>query len=309
MAEPLLSVKDLSLSVKGQKILASLDFEVQRGHVTAIVGESGAGKTMTLRTIIGLLPEMSRIDSGLIMFGHENLLLLSGKEREALRGREISMVSQNPLSSFNPYYRISHHFRLLCRKSGHMWPEYADRILSSLSINDARRILSSYPDQLSGGTLQRLSLAASLLLEPHLLLLDEPTSALDLSIGNEIYRYLSEYRESHDITMLLVTHDLGRAAGFADDIAVMHGGTIVERSDIYEFFRLPMHPYSRMLLEAASSFKAAADDHAAVTDGSCPFYAHCRYKMRICKELAPELKEVAPGHYVACFNMVDKICK
>lgn len=309
MPENLLSIKGLGLSIKGRRILSSLDFDVQRGRVLAIVGESGAGKTMTLRTVIGLLPEMAEVDSGLIIYSGWNLLSLSEGERESLRGREISMVSQNPLSSFNPFYRISHHFKLLCRKAGKD-DGHVISTLSSLSLHDATRILSAYPDQLSGGMLQRLSLAASLLMDPHLLLLDEPTSALDLSVGNEIYRYLSEYRESHDITMLLVTHDLGRAAGFADDIVVMLNGRIVERSDVYEFFRGPMHPYSRMLLESALDFKSALkDDAAAPIDNLCPFYLSCRCKMRICKELMPELKEIFPGHYVACFNAVDKVCK
>ena len=309
MPENLLSIKGLSLSIKGRSILSSLDFDVQRGRVLAIVGESGAGKTMTLRTVIGLLPESAEINSGLVMYSSEDLLSLSERDRESLRGREISMVSQNPLSSFNPFYRISHHFKLLCRKAGKD-DGHVISTLSSLSLPDATRILSAYPDQLSGGMLQRLSLAASLLMNPHLLLLDEPTSALDLSVGNEIYSYLSEYRESHDITMLLVTHDLGRAAGFADDIVVMLNGRIVERSDVYEFFRGPMHPYSRMLLESALDFKSALkDDAAAPIDNLCPFYLNCRCKMRICNELMPELEEIFPGHYVACFNAVDKVCK
>ncbi len=309
MPENLLSIKGLSLSIKGRSILSSLDFDVQRGRVLAIVGESGAGKTMTLRTVIGLLPESAEINSGLVMYSSEDLLSLSERDRESLRGREISMVSQNPLSSFNPFYRISHHFKLLCRKAGKD-DGHVISTLSSLSLPDATRILSAYPDQLSGGMLQRLSLAASLLMNPHLLLLDEPTSALDLSVGNEIYSYLSEYRESHDITMLLVTHDLGRAAGFADDIVVMLNGRIVERSDVYEFFRGPMHPYSRMLLESALDFKSALKDDAATPiDNLCPFYLNCRCKMRICNELMPELEEIFPGHYVACFNAVDKVCK
>ncbi len=305
--DPLLSADNLSIAVKGEKIIHSLSLDVGRGMITALIGESGAGKTMLLKAIMGILPGSAEISHGSILYSSKDILRLSRRDRERLRGCEIAMVPQNPISSFNPVYRISHHFRLLSKKGSEDYMDSIYGMLGELSVPDAGRVMDSYPHELSGGTLQRLSFAAALSLNPRLLLLDEPMSALDATAGSLLLDYIIRYRESHDITVLMVTHDLGWAAD-ADDVAVMHSGAIVERAEAYEFFRNPCHPYSIRLLEASRHGSYSYGSSEKSSEGFCPFYYECEYNTIECKELLPEMHMCSPQHYVSCHNSVDKNC-
>lgn len=305
VSNTMLSIDKLCIkSTEGHAIIPSLNLRIKRGRMTALIGESGAGKTMLLKAIMGILPSSVLIAHGAITYGDSDLLLLSPRSRENLRGREISMVSQNPLSSFNPVYKIAHHFKLLSKKKGAMDMDYAYEILSMFSVPDIPHVLNSYPAELSGGMLQRLSFAAALFMKPKLLLLDEPTSSLDATVADGIYSYLMRYRDENDITVLIVTHELGRAA-ISDDIAVMYKGTIVERSETADFYKKPIHPYSRRLLAATAYGKT--EDNAY--DGICPYYSECLDKSIACNELDGNMYSVGDGHYVLCNNAVDKICE
>ncbi len=242
----MLELENLDLTINGCTILNKLHFYAKRGEVTTVIGQSGSGKSMFLKAIIGLLPEGAELN-GIIKYNGRNLLALNNKEREAMRGRDIAMMSQNPISSFNPFYRIDHQLKMIL-KANSKDDSLIPSMMKALSLSE--RVLKEYPSKLSGGTLQRLSLILTLALNADITLLDEAANALDSTLEYAAYDYIREHVRANNTTMIAVSHNLRSAAYLSDRIALLDNGSIVEESSAVEFYKNPQHPASKRLLAA-----------------------------------------------------------
>lgn len=242
----MLEIENLNLALNGCEILKDLSFYANSGEITTIIGLSGSGKSMLLKSIIGLLPDESHID-GIIRYKDKNLLTLSKKEREAMRGKTIAMMSQNPISSFNPFYKIDHQLKMIL-KANDKDSSNIPQMMKALSLNE--RVLKEYPSKLSGGTLQRLSLMLTLALNADITLLDEAANALDSTLEYSAYEYIREHTKTNNTTMIVVSHNIRSAAYLSDRIAVLDNGAIVEEKSAIDFYNRPEHRASIKLLSA-----------------------------------------------------------
>ena len=332
--QELLAVKDLSVSFDTEKgsvrALFGVSFSMLPGETLGLVGESGCGKTITALSILRLLASPpAKLDGGRIFFKGNDLLTLPEKLMRDVRGREISMVFQEPMTSMNPVLTVGEQVaevftaHNVCGKK-----EAAERAVEWLrkaQMPDPERRAKEYPHQLSGGMRQRAMIAMALSLSPLLLIADEPTTALDVTIQAQIMELLREMREQERMAVLLITHDLGVVHDFADRTAIMYLGRIVEIAPTRELFADPIHPYTQGLLASLPSSSRAdkklpsipgmVPDLANVPPG-CPFSPRCRYRqaalerflsggtstdeLRVCDREPPPLFEFSPGHFVAC---------
>ena len=228
----------------------TVDFSVEPGQSVGLVGESGCGKSTLALSIMGLLPEReSRIPSGKIIFKGRNLLELSKEEVRKIRGKNISMIFQDPFSALNPVMTIEEQIQeIFVLEEGKPNPEKAKQLLEEVQLGETARILSSYPHQLSGGQRQRVMIASALARRPDLLIADEPTTALDVLVQDEIVRLLIKLQKERHMAMIFVTHNLGLVKNVADNVAVMKDGQIVERGETNRILKNPNHPYTKGLL-------------------------------------------------------------
>ncbi len=266
MSAPLLSVRDLrTWFYTDQGIAKAVDgisFDVHAGETLGIVGESGCGKTVTSLSILRLLPEPpARIsDDSSVLFEGEELTTASDRRMRAVRGNEISMIFQEPMSSLNPVYsvgnQITEALRLHRKLSRAEARAEAVRLLAEVGIPGPEQRVDEYPHQLSGGMRQRVMIAMALSCEPKLLIADEPTTALDVTIQAQILELLADLRERHEMAVLLITHDLGVIAEVCDRVVVMYAGQVVETGTVYEIFADPKHPYTRGLLDSLPSVES-----------------------------------------------------
>ncbi|HET9050610.1 MAG TPA: ABC transporter ATP-binding protein [Candidatus Dormibacteraeota bacterium] len=322
MSEPLLEVHGLTTSfgAEGRSFRAvdDVSFTVARGERLGIVGESGSGKTVTALSILGLVDPPGRIESGDIVFAGRNLVGLPEREYRRVRGGEIAMIHQDPLSALNPVRRVGDQLVEAIRAHGAMTREAArERALELLEIarlpEPARRI-DSYPHELSGGMRQRVMIAMALAADPALLIADEPTTALDVTIQAQVMDLLAGLAEERSTAVILITHDLALIAGFADRVAVMYAGRIVELALRDTLFASPSHPYTRGLLESVSRLDRPRSRRLPTIQGQPPRLEHlpagCAFHPRcglqrgraVCDEVRPELEERRPGddQLVAC---------
>lgn len=294
------------------KVLDGLSFQVGKAEILGLVGESGSGKSVTGFSIMRLLRFPGRIVEGDITFAGQELTQLSEEEMAGLRGREISMVFQNPRSSLNPVLSVGkqisavlHHRRGL---SGKQAREETVRLLRSVDIPEPERRMRSYPHQLSGGMAQRVMIAIALSCNPKLLIADEPTTGLDVTIEYQILQLLKEMRDVTGASIIMITHDLNMAGEICDRIAVMYAGEIVESAPVQEFFSAPRHPYTIGLL--ASRPQLAVEEDIPTIPGSvpdlfsppvgCRFNPRCRWAVKLCTESSPKSMSVGPDHHVSC---------
>ncbi len=323
-AEPLLAVRSLSLDFESEgrraHILRKVSLEVPARRHVALVGESGCGKSVTMRAIMGLLSSPpARVIDGEIRFDGVDLLKLREREREALRGTAMSMVFQDPTSSLNPVFTIGDQMGSILK--------YADRrlgrgrgaaarkvrvaeVLSQVRMADPERIAASYPIMLSGGMRQRVLIAMALLSEPRLLIADEPGTALDVTTQAQILKLLRELVEARGLALLMITHNLGVVRESADHVFVMYAGSVVEQGPTRAVFAKPRHPYTRALMacvpklsggEALRGIDGALPDYSAPPPG-CRFAPRCRLAVEACKQVPPHV-EVGDGHTVACLRL------
>ncbi|MBR3880476.1 MAG: ABC transporter ATP-binding protein, partial [Mailhella sp.] len=252
---PLLDIQNLHVSFGGVSVVRDLDLTLHKGRTTCLVGESGSGKSMTAFSIMRLVPEPGRITATSMLFDGEDLLKLPEKAMRAHRGRDISMIFQEPMTSLNPVLRIGQQLaEPLEIHEGLSHRDALDRaveLMGLVGIPDPARRLNDWPHQFSGGMRQRVMIAMALACSPRLLLADEPTTALDITIQGQILRLLTRLARERDMSVLLITHDLGVVAEAADDVAVMYAGELVERAPVKEFFERPLHPYSQGLMACA----------------------------------------------------------
>jgi peptide/nickel transport system ATP-binding protein len=318
--EPLLSVRDLGVHFFTPRgtvhAVNGVSFDLQPGERMAIVGESGSGKSVTAMSLMRLIGHPGRMVSGSVRFKGRDLAAMSPKELNAVRGKEISMVFQDPMTSLNPVLRvddlmlepINRHLGL----KGQEARDYAAGLLAQVGIPDPSARMRSYPHELSGGMRQRVLIAMALSCKPDLLIADEPTTALDVTIQAQIVALLRNLSENMGVAVLFVTHDLGLVARFADRIAVMYAGRIQEYGPVRSIFRKPLHPYTKGLLRSTPAIAGDRVRRLAQIDGappdmkvlpvSCAFAPRCPSAMDICTTLAPAMETVEPEHGVACWR-------
>jgi oligopeptide/dipeptide ABC transporter ATP-binding protein len=292
-----------------------ISFAVERGKTLGIVGESGCGKSVTALSVMGLLAPTARIETGAIRFEGRELNRLSQRELEDVRGRQISMIFQDPMTSLNPTLTIG--LQLTETMQRHLEISHdearkrAIQLLEEVHIPNARQRLDDYPHRYSGGMRQRVMIAIALSCSPKLLIADEPTTALDVTVQAGILDLLEELRDEHEMSMIIITHDMGVVAEAADDIAVMYAGQIVEQASAEELFDHPEHPYTEALLGALPQLEGEGVREGRLTaipgrppdllnpPAACRFGPRCPYAGGdSCTAEEPQLREIRPGHLV-----------
>ena len=300
------------------RAVADVSFAIERGTTMALVGESGSGKSVTSLSIMRLVPPPGKIVSGEIIFEGRDLMKLGDEEMRRKRGREIAMIFQDPMTSLNPVYTVGDQIAeaVMLHEGGgrkRAW-EKAVEMMERVKIPDARRRAGDYPYQLSGGMRQRVMIAMALSCNPRLLIADEPTTALDVTIQAEILELLRGLREDFNLTMLLITHDLGVVAETADRVAVMYAGRIVEQAPARELFHSPKHPYTEGLLRSIprlsqlgtrrrrlDTIEGTVPDLLNLPRG-CKFAPRCQYVIEECTEGEIPLLEVTADRRARCIR-------
>ena len=295
-----------------------ISFEIRPGETLGLVGESGCGKSVTALALLGILARNARVVSGSAQFGGRDLLQLSQRELRSVRGKEIAMIFQDPMTSLNPVLTVGRQIREalethfgMDRKAG---AARAVELLELVGIPNARARVDDYPHQFSGGMRQRAMIAMALACEPKLLIADEPTTALDVTIQAQILDLLAELVSERDTALILITHDLGVVAGTCERVNVMYAGMFMEIAPADDLFANPRHPYTLGLLQSVPRLDAPRRAKLRPIEGSprdmlsppraCPFQPRCRYEVDLSRQEVPPLVEITRDHWVACFNPV-----
>jgi oligopeptide/dipeptide ABC transporter ATP-binding protein len=317
----LLEVKDLHTSFftpQGEVRAADgISFSVMPGRLTGIVGESGSGKTVSALSVMRLLPENARITGGSIIFDGSDLLRLSEAEMRAIRGARIAMIFQEPMTSLNPVFtigsQIGEAIRLHQRTSRHETRDRTIEALRMVGIADPERRIKDYPHQLSGGMRQRVMIAMALACEPRLLIADEPTTALDVTIQAQILDLIRELQQRLGLAVILVTHDLGLVAQYADDVTILYAARVMEQARADDIFADPLNPYTKGLLASIPGLGGTRRRRLQAIPGTIPSAAHpptgCRFHPRCtvaipdCAQIEPPLEAKKPNHYAACIRI------
>jgi peptide/nickel transport system ATP-binding protein len=319
--QPLLEVKNLRTSFftdAGEvRAVDGVSFAVEAGKLMGLVGESGSGKTATVLSVMRLLPESARVMGGEVLLKGHDLLKLSEAEMRAVRGAQIAMIFQEPMTSLNPVFTIGSQIGEAVRLHQHTGRrETLERTIEALrlvGIADPERRVNDYPHQLSGGMRQRVMIAMALACEPKLLIADEPTTALDVTIQAQILDLIRELQVRLKLAVILVTHDLGIVAQYADDVTILYAARVMEQASSAELFRNPLNPYTRGLLESIPG----ADGHhhrrlraiagtipnALRPPSGCRFHPRCPMVIDECARVDPPLEAKAPQHLVACIRV------
>jgi oligopeptide/dipeptide ABC transporter ATP-binding protein len=319
MVDAALKVQDLRTHFLGRtsvtKAVDGISYEVREGEVVAIVGESGCGKTVGALSLIRINPLGSRIVGGQVLWKGRDLLKMSEDEIVRIRGKEIGMVFQEPMTALNPIRTVGRqiaevfqiHEGLDKREAG----KKAVAMLDMVAIRDAGWSAKAYPFQLSGGMRQRAMLAMALSCRPGLLIADEPTTAIDVTIQAQLLELLSSRARELKTAVILITHNLGIVARYADKIVIMYAGKIVETGETMDLYAHPRHPYTMSLLKAVPRLDQEIRKKLVTIEGQppwldhrlppgCSFHPRCHYALRSCKEKVPPLQRIADGHQVAC---------
>ncbi len=315
----ILDVKNLNigfnLSDGFRQAIHNVSFSLKRGETLALVGESGCGKTISTMSILQLLPENAVIQSGEIIFNGENLLKLNQKQMQQIRGKKIALIPQDPMTSLNPLYTIGNQLlEIIELHQGLRGKEAFDvavQALERVKIPDAADKMKAYPHEFSGGMKQRVIIAMALACKAELIIADEPTTALDVTVQAQIMEILRDIKAKYNLSLILITHDLGIVAENADKIVVMYAGRIVEYAGVKELFQSPKHPYTKALLNVILDINT---DRVETIDGQppsitddikgCPFHPRCSYCMEICTKIDPALRNVEDS--MAACHLYDK---
>ena len=323
MPEPVLEVRDLTVHFYTYagivKAIENVSFDVYRGETFALVGETGCGKSVTSRALTQLIESPGRIVRGKVIYHREDgskvdLLKLSEEEIREIRGKEIAYIFQDPHASLDPLYTVGYQIAetMVVHKTVRDWKEglrKAVDILRRVLIPDPENRIKNYPHEMSGGMKQRVVIGIGVSNDPKILIADEPTTALDVTVQAQILDLINKLKKEYNTTVILITHNMGVVAEMADRIAVMYAGKIVEIGTVDQIFKNPLHPYTRGLLKAVPNPLAKIEKLEAIPGTvpnlidppmGCRFHPRCPYATEICRRNVPELKEIEPGHFVAC---------
>jgi oligopeptide/dipeptide ABC transporter ATP-binding protein len=319
----LLSVEDLKVYFRSEDEVAravdGVSFDVCREETVCIVGESGCGKTVTALSIMGLVPiPPGEIEDGRILYREKNLLEFNDTEMQAIRGNQIGMVFQEPLTSLNPVFTIGDQIGEAIRThEGLPESEVTQRsvqLLKDVGIASAAQRLNDYPHQLSGGQRQRVMIAMALACSPDLIIADEPTTALDVTVQAQILRLLDSIQKLRAMSVLYITHDLGVVSKVADRVCVMYAGIIAEQGNRQDIFKNPKHPYTQALLASLPNREKRGQrlysipgtvPNPAYKPSGCPFHPRCRHAIQTCREQYPAMCEYNDGHHARCPVLFD----
>lgn len=317
MTKILLDIKDLIVYFYTEegivKALENVGFSIKKGETLGLVGETGCGKSTTASTIMSLLPPTARVIKGEILFKGKDLLKLPENGINEIRGREIAMVYQDPMTSLNPVLTVEdqitevliYHFAMAKKEA----KERAIILLKDVDIPAPERVIRMYPHELSGGMKQRVMIAMALAGNPDLLILDEPTTALDVTVQAQFLNLTEKLQEKYGMGMLWITHDLTVIAEMVDMVVVMYAGYVVEYTDVTSLFKNSLHPYANLLLKAVPHIGARVNDLEIIPGvvpnllyppSGCRFHPRCPSVKSICKKQKPPLIEVENNHFVAC---------
>ena len=323
-AAPVLDVRGLKTVFRTRQgeihAVNSVSFTLKAGEVLGVVGESGSGKSVTMMSLVGLLPSPpAEIRAGQVLLGSRDLLQMTGAELSDVRGAKIGFVFQDPMTSLNPVFTVENQImEPLIRHSGLTRSQARARaveLLDLVGIPDAAKRVKSYPHQFSGGMRQRVMIAIALACDPQVLIADEPTTALDVTIQAQILELMIELRQKLGMAIIWITHDLGVIAGIADRVMVMYGGQVVEHAPVRALFHDPRHPYTRALLGTIPKISGQREARLEVIEGqppimtetptACPFRARCAHAFARCEVENPQRRAVdalpvGQGHDVAC---------
>ncbi len=317
----MLKVEDLRTSFfteQGElRAVDGVSFSVDSGKLLGLVGESGSGKTVSALSIMRLLPESAKITAGRILFEGSDLRTLQESEMRKVRGAKIAMIFQEPMTSLNPVFtvgsQIMEAIRLHQKSSRAEARERAIQMLREVKIADPERRIDDYPHQLSGGMRQRVMIAMALSCNPRLLIADEPTTALDVTIQAQILDLIQEIKEHFGLAIILVTHDLGIVAEYADDVTILYAAKVMEQARSTDLFSEPLNPYTRALLQSVPN--AGGVKHRRLTaiagtmpdalhpPSGCRFHPRCPMAVEDCARIEPPLEQKTPNHYAACIRV------
>lgn len=320
MKDTILEVKNLRTSFKTDDgwitAVNGIDFTVEAGKTLCIVGESGCGKSVTALSLLQLIPSAtSQIDpKGSVVFEGKNLLELSREEMRKIRGRDIAMIFQEPMTALNPVYtcgdQIAEVFRIHHGLSRREARGRALEMLEKVQIPSPKQRLDEYPHQMSGGMKQRVMIAMALACNPKVLIADEPTTALDVTVQAQILKLMKELQQTTGTALVFITHDLGVVAEIADEVMVMYAGEVIEKSSVYDIFERPAHPYTQGLLKSIPTIDSPRKSPLFMIDGmvpglnqlpvGCNYQDRCQSKKEICKSQSPQLSALSDQHLAAC---------
>lgn len=318
----LLEVQGLTTAFKGDYgrtiSVDHIHFHVDEGEVVCIVGESGCGKSVTSLSIMGLLGRGGAVTDGSVFFDGKNLLAMGEKELDQIRGDQLTMIFQDPLTSLNPVFTVGSQITESIRTHMHLSKadaaKRAETLLAKVGMPDAHGVMKKYPHTLSGGMRQRVMIAMALSCTPRLLIADEPTTALDVTIQAQIMELLAKLQKETGMSMILITHDIGLVANMADRVLVMYAGQIIEEAPVGELFENPRHPYTRALLDTIPTIRDDADRQLVSIPGivpenyddreGCRFADRCKYRRPECEERQQDY-EFGPGHVAKCIVMKE----
>lgn len=291
--------------------LHNVSLELEKGKILALVGESGSGKSMTAMSILNLLPNTAQIDSGKIFYNGENLLDFLPKQMQKIRGKEIALIPQDPMTSLNPLYTVGNQLLEVINLHKGLYgkeaEKYAIETLDAVKMPDAKERLNAYPHQLSGGMRQRVAIAAALACDAKIIIADEPTTALDVTVQAQIISLLNEIKKDFGTSIILISHDLALVCENADDTAVMYAGSVVEYCHGKDLFFNPKHPYTQALIASLpnvdkENLKTITGTPPSIRDNfaGCPFAPRCEKKFDECEKIKPTLKQISDNTAVSC---------
>jgi oligopeptide/dipeptide ABC transporter ATP-binding protein len=330
--DPLLKIENLSVEFTNyqgtSKVLDNISLTIERGEILGLVGESGCGKSVTARSLLQLIPHPpGTITGGTAFFKDEDILSVSPKRIRQIRGNEISMIFQEPMSSLNPVFTVGNQMievvRLHRKLKQKMAIEVCVDMLRQVQMPDPEAVLKKYPHELSGGMRQRVMIAIALVCDPALLIADEPTTALDVTIQGQVLAILTALSRKRNISVLIITHDMGVVAQICDRVAIMYAGRIMEFAAVKELFAHPVHPYTRGLIAAIPDMGAPEKEEGDQPTGKnlysipgsvptlmhpppgCRFHPRCDFCTAACAQTVPDLTWLTPDHAVACHCRKD----